>query len=98
MGKYGSAVSMKDVIEMEVAEVTDILSRSKLTEEERTDIIDSLKEMAYQWCSSNATACAMEQSAKQFMTDVQFHEWTSSVVQDKSGIRQRKMHETYPFE
>ena len=95
MGKYGSAVSMKDVIEMEVSEVTDILSRSKLTEEECTDIIDSLKEMAYQWCSSNAHACAFESAVKSMLSEEDYQNLAWAVIH--GGMQEKKMAETYPF-
>ena len=98
MGKYGSGVSMKAVIAMEVESVSDILARSGLSDEERQDILDTVKEMAYQWCSSNATSCAMESAAQKILTSEQFNAWNSTVVHDDMGVRDTKMKETWPFE
>ena len=95
MGKYGNGVSMKSAIETEVKEVTDILNRSNLGEEDKNIIIDALKEMAYQWCNSNAFGCAMEKLIKEQCPDM-----TDMMIMEKllkDGIREKKMKETFPF-
>ena len=95
MSKYGSAVSMKDAITMEVAEVEEILSRSNLQDEEKEAIVDSLKEMAYQWCSSNAHACAFESAVKSMLSEEDYQNLAWAVIH--GGMQEKKMAETYPF-
>lgn len=60
MSKYGSGVSMKSVIEMECEEVEKILDKYQVAEEDKVVVMSAMKEMAYQWCCSNAYACAYE--------------------------------------
>lgn len=60
MGKYGNGVNMKSVIEMEYAEVKDVLDKYKMAEADKVVVLDALQGMAYQWCHSNANACAYE--------------------------------------
>lgn len=96
MGKYGSGVSMKTVIELEVREVEGILDYYKLPQEEKAQVIDALKEMAYQWCSSNATACALEDAVMKFCND----ETAQNVLREAvaGGVREHQFAATYPFE
>ena len=64
MGKYGNGVSMRTEIESEVMKARKILDHSGLDPEDRQCVIGSLKEMAYQWCSVNASFCALEAHMK----------------------------------
>ena len=65
MGKYGSGVSMKTVIETEVAEVENILNKNRVPAEEKKAVLDALQEMAYQWCQTNAVFCAVDAFLKE---------------------------------
>jgi hypothetical protein len=96
MGKYGSAVSMKDVIRMEVEEVEEILKGTKMPDEDKTRIVDALKEMAYQWCSCNASACAFEGAVKSLLPNKDYENLIRSVIH--GGMIEKKMVETYPFQ
>lgn len=58
MSKYGSGVRMKQVIVTETEMVESILRKSNLSQEDIQTVMDAFREMAYQWCTSNASACA----------------------------------------
>ena len=87
---------MKTVIELEVGEVEGILDNNNLSEEEKAQVIDALKEMAYQWCSSNAVACALEDAVMKFCND----ETAQNVLREAvtGGVREHQFAATYPFE
>lgn len=95
MGKYATGTTMKEVIQSEVQGVTAILARSGLPKEDQKAVTDALKEMAYQWCSSNAMACAMENAAKQRMSEDEYAELCKAAIH--SGIQEQKMKDTYPY-
>lgn len=95
MGKYGNGVSMKDAIKMDVERTIEILDRSNLSDEEKSEIVDTVKEQAYQWCHSNAFACAIEEIATDGMLSEQYAEFGKKVM--KSPTIQKKMAETFPF-
>jgi len=94
MSKYGSGVSMRTVIESEVREAEQILKESGLSEDGKEQIIDMLKEMAYQWCAANASACSFEGAVKEKYPD-EFKILLSESI--RSGIKEQKIAETYPF-
>ena len=97
MGKYGPGVSMKSVIEMEVAEVEEILDRNHVAEIDKKAVLDALKEMAYQWCQSNAGSCAIEavlqKQYKDTWDDMIKHLMTNKTY---NRVRTEKLGETYP--
>ena len=95
MGKYGPGVSMKTAITEETKLVQGILDKSNLSEEDKDTVMGSLKEMAYQWCQSNATACAIEDAAMK-MVDVATWQ-TIEMEAARGGAQGVKMAETYPF-
>ena len=92
MGKYGSGVGMKDVIEMEMQEAKGIMEKNKLTEEDQKALTDIIQEMAYQWCVSNASACAYEQCVPHRGNPLKLV--ASRKYQD---IYNKKMNETFPW-
>lgn len=47
MSKYGNSVSMRTVIESEVNEVNGILEKSSLSKEQKEQVVDAMKEMAF---------------------------------------------------
>ena len=96
MSKYGPGVSMKTVITEEVAAVQNILNRSNLSEEDKKSVIDTVKEMAYQWCMANANACAIEDAAKDVLPDPVTWQTIALTTMNK-GVAAIKMAETYPF-
>lgn len=95
MGKYASGTSMKTVIESEVNEVTAILDKSNLTQEDKSAVINALKEMAYQWCSSNATACAVENAVTEAFGKDGLA--VVSALSMRNGTREVKLLQTYPY-
>lgn len=95
MGKYGNGVLMKDAIKMDVEQVIDILDRSNLSDEDKSEIVDTVEELAYQWCHSNAFACAMEQIISADMSESEFVQFGQKVM--NSPVVMDKMQETFPF-
>lgn len=93
MGKYGNGVSMKTVIETEVADAEMLLQDQP--EEVREEILNIIKEMAYQWCHSNAFACAMEQIISADMSESEFVQFGQKIM--NSPVVMDKMQETFPF-
>ena len=93
MGKYGNGVSMKTVIETEVADAEMLLQDQP--EEVREEILNIIKEMACQWCHSNAFACAMEQIISADMSESEFVQFGQKVM--NSPVVMDKMQETFPF-
>ena len=97
MSKYGSGASIKTVIESELAAVEEILERSSLTEQDRELITDSLKEMAYQWCTANATACALDRLLEKEYPRVYKKIMTGFLRSETYHSEyQKKMNETLP--
>ena len=95
MGKYGNGVSMKDAIKMDVERTIEILDRSNLSDEDKSEIVDTVKELAYQWCYTNAFACAIEEIATEGMSQAEYFEFGKKVM--KSPTIQKKMAATFPF-
>lgn len=97
MGKYGSGVSMKSVIEMEVAEVEGILDRNHIAEIDKKAVLDALKEMAYQWCQSNAGSCAVEAVLKERYKDT-WDDMIKHLVTNETynRVRMEKIEATFP--
>ena len=95
MGKYASGTDMKTVITSEVADVQKILARSNLCAEDKKAVINAMKEMAYQWCSSNASACAMESE----VTKLYGADGAAAIAKGviHNGVYEAKMADTYPF-
>lgn len=95
MGRYASGTPIKTVIRTEVRHVKAVLADSGLSKEAQKGIIDAFKEMAYQWCSSNAMACAMEAAAKEMMTEEEYRDLCKKACE--SGVQEQKMKDTYPY-
>ena len=95
MGKYGNGVSMKDAIKMDVERTIEILDRSNLSDEDKSEIVDTVKELAYQWCYTNAFACALEEVATANMSKEEFAKFGKFVME--SPTIYKRMMETYPF-
>jgi hypothetical protein len=96
MGKYGSGAAMKEVIRVEFERVENILNTVEIPEKEKQDILDIVKEFAYQWCSSNAAACAIESAYKRLHpNDEDMHSLCQEVL--SNGIREQVFNTTYPF-
>lgn len=94
MAKYGNA-SMRTVIEAEIANVCAILAKSNLSEEDKEYVVDAVKEMAHQWCASNASACAMEKAFKDAYPDYDMMGLVNAMMY--SGVYEETMKKTCPF-
>lgn len=96
MGKYGSGVSMKTAIELDVKEVEGVLDKYNVAEEDRETVLSVVKEMAYQWCHTNACFCAVEDIVLEEIGDKKYLEVTKKFMRDPGKVFD-KMRETYPF-
>lgn len=96
MGKYGNGVSMRSAIEMEMQEANEILNRTNISEEDRKALLDIIQEMAYQWCQSNAFACAMEKALKEEYPEVNLGRIVQYLL--RTGVKEEFFGKTYPFE
>lgn len=94
MSKYGNSVSMRTVIESEVNEVNGILEKSSLSKKQKEQVVDAMKEMAYQWCCANASACALENAIREICPKEMERIMFASI---RSGFIERKKAETYPY-
>ncbi len=95
MGKYASGTSMKTVIKNEVKEVAGILKKSNLSKADQNAVLDALKEMAYQWCNANASACAMEQAVHEIFGDDKYAAVAKTTI--TNGVREDVMRKTWPY-
>ena len=96
MGKYASGTSMKTIILSEISETENILNKSNLSEEDKEYVLDSFKEIVYQWCASNTTARAVEEATAKLYGDKSLIEIFKETV--NSGVREKVFEETYPFD
>ncbi len=94
MGKYGSGTSMRTVILAETKEVEERLERCGVRDEDRDAIMSAFKEMAYQWCSTNASGCAVEAAMEKLLTEEQ----RTAILREaiRNGVHEQKMLETFP--
>ena len=97
MSKYGSGVSMKTMLKLEMEEIDAILNKSNLSKEDREVIQDAYKEVAYQWCHTNAIFCAYEETLKQAVNEETMQEFTKDFVPMSFGFVTQKMKETFPW-
>ena len=95
MGKYGSGVSMKSMMRMEMADVTEALDRSNISAEDRKIVTDALMEAFYQMARINATACAFEEYI--MAADKELFLQTANPARSMAAVM-KKMEETYPEE
>lgn len=95
MGKYGNGVSMKTAIEAEVADAEMLLQDQP--EEVREEILDIIKEMAFQWCQSNALLCVLENIAREVIDEYEQQKFRSVFIRRYYEEVQDKISETYPF-
>lgn len=94
MIKYGSGISIKSAIMMSVQEIEDILAKTDIKEDDKKTIISNVKELAFRWCKSNATACCLEEITKSngMNCETLFSEYIK-----REPERDQKMTDTYPW-
>ncbi|MBQ6121889.1 MAG: hypothetical protein IJI59_09125 [Clostridia bacterium] len=95
MGKYGSGVSMKDTMLMEMADVNEALDRSNISPEDRKIVTDALMEAYYHWAHTNAVACVFEEYIQAADKDL-FMEAVNPARSIDAVMK--KLAETYPEE
>ncbi len=88
MGKYGPGASMKTMLKAEADGIKRILDKSDLNKWEKQVIMDAYKEVAYQWCKTNAVACAVEKLCSPEPPKFASLEWNNEISD--------KMHDTFP--
>ena len=89
-----AGISMKTVIETKYEGVKSILDKSNLSDEDKEQVLDYFKEMAYQWCNSNAMACATEDAVQKLCPNVDYAKIFTVII--SSGVREKKIAETLP--
>lgn len=97
MSKYGSGVSMKNMMLMEMEDVTKILDKYNMTAEDKKAITDALKEAFFQWASTNARFCQYEELFKQAYGEKAMMKIFKLLIISEPYFAQ-KMNETYPEE
>lgn len=85
--------SMKEAMRMDMEEVKAALDRTNITDEDRKTVIDTLKEVFYQWAQSNASACVMEDYIREH---ADYKEFMKHFIHH--GEMEKKIAETYPEE
>lgn len=101
MGKYASGTSMRNIILQETQKVEMLLRSSNLAEPAQEMVLSAFRQMAYNWCGSNAYSCAIVEAAKSlYGADAETEIGRELIHMSRSGndVRGRKMQETYPFE
>ena len=99
MGKYGSGVSMKDVIRMEVEDARSALEHEQVDEDVISYVLDILTNMAYNWCESNAAARAVELWVKDNLSEEQYKDYLTCLIQPEYyEERATVFEETFPEE
>lgn len=101
MGKYGSGVGMKDMIEMEFDEIKSILHPYKLGKQDEEELLGIVKNLAYEWCCSNACARAVEEWAKDHMSEEMYKKYVCLLIpthlDNYHDTYVKVMSETYPW-
>lgn len=60
MSRYPSGASIKDVMRAQISEITAILKAADMDEDDMKIVLGTIKENCFQWATSNALACALE--------------------------------------
>lgn len=99
MGKYGSGVSMKDVIRMEVEDAKSALEHEEVDEDVISYVLDILTNMAYNWCTANAAGRAVEKWAQDNLSEDLYKDYLTCLVQPEYNEEQWTVfEETFPEE
>ncbi len=96
MSKYGNGFSIKEVIIAEVKNTENLLAKSNLTQADKTEILDSLKEMAYQWCEANSAACVMEYCISKILSKEDYERVSKAIIENM--LIEKNTAKTYPFD
>ena len=97
MGKYGSGVSMKSMMEMELKEIENACNKYKMIEEDASVITDAYKEICYQWCTTNAMACYMEDMFVQMFGEDAYTQFCKTIMWNFAPYQTEKLIDTFPW-
>ena len=97
MSKYGSGVSMKSMMEMEMEEVEKVLDKYNVSKKDRAVVTDALKEAFFQWCHTNAMACYTDEMFRQMVGDKSYNEFCKMVMWNFTPYEIEKMKQTYAW-
>lgn len=86
---------MKSMLEQELEEIKEAI-KTLPTAKQRV-VIDAYKELAFQWCQTNAFACFTEEVIRQIMTEEQYRDYTRFIVLNATPYTTQKMLDTYPW-
>ena len=86
---------MKTVLLMEMEEIKEAIR--DLPREEQKAVTDAYKELAYQFCETNAHACFAEELLHQLMTEEQLTAYTKFYLHSFMPYETQKMLETFPW-
>ena len=104
MSKYGSGVSMKSAIQMEIDEIKSILHPYDIDKDDLSEVLDIFKEMAYQWCTSNAAGRAIDEWMKDNVSEEEYNKYVTLLIPNGRHMNkyyetyERVIQETYPFD
>ena len=104
MSKYGSGVSMKSAIQMEIDEIKSILHPYDIDKDDLSEVLDIFKEMAYQWCTSNAAGRAIDEWMKDNVSEEEYNKYVTLLIPNGRHLDkyfetyERVIQETYPFD
>ena len=93
MAKYGNGIGIKSMLEQELNEITEILCKYEVSDEDGDKIVGAYKELAFQFCRMNASSCSFEEMLKEYMNDSDIFRKYLTLEAD----RYQKMEETYPW-
>lgn len=93
MSKYGSGVSMKSAIQMEIDEIKSILHPYDIDKDDLSEVLNIVKEMAYQWCTSNAAGRTVDEWMKDNVSEEQYNKYVTLLI--PNGRHMNKYYETY---
>ena len=93
MSEYGSCVSMKEAIRMNMTKVKAALDRTNITDEDRNTVIGILKGAFYIGARCNAAARVMDEYIE---THADYKEFSEQFI--FSGKMEKEVAELYPEE
>lgn len=97
MGKYDCGASMMTAIKNDFNEIMEVMEKYGVTGEDLETVMENYKHLAYEYCNSNAAACAVE---NQIIEKIGCAEYLKCIdfasAKFNDDIRE-KMKETYPW-
>lgn len=85
---------MKDRIKREIKAADEILKKYDMSKDDEADLLLALLNLAYEWCATNAAACAFEHEVRKEVGNDKFMDIVKKSI--RNGIAEMKMEATYP--